>query len=865
MFADPIEKSLVLHKSVNAKKTTENITIDGILSEQVWQESPSANVFIQRNPNEGKEASEKTELHIAYDDENIYLAARMYDDHPDSIIAHLTRRDNVLLSDRILIFFDSYHDKRSGYYFSINAAGTLTDGVLFNDDWDDNSWDAVWEGKSTVDKKGWVAEVKIPFSQLSFKDSDEQTWGFNLKRIIARKNEEDYLTRFPRNEGGFVSRFIELNGIKGIKPSTKIELVPYLTGKSEFTQQTPGNPFNNGSKYSTSLGADLKMGIGSNLTLNATINPDFGQVEIDPAVINLSDVETFYSEKRPFFVQGSSLFDFGTGGARNYWGFNWPGIDFFYSRRIGRVPQGSTPDADFADYPSGVHILGAAKLSGKLGDNWNIGTIHAVTNREYAKYSINGNKSQAEIEPLTYYGVARVQKEFNEGKQGLGFISTYTGRNYREFSLSDITNKNSVTGGIDGWTSLDSSKTWVFTGYTGFSNITGTPERMISIQENSQHYFQRPDAGHVKVDSNITSMTGFAGRYFLVKQKGNTFVNAAFGFITPKFDANDMGFFSRADVINWHAGGGYAWSDPTSYYRSAELGAAIFRSYDFDKNVTSQGIYSFSSYEFTNYYFLNLNLGYNFEAISNRRTRGGPLTKNPSVLTFSGQINSDGRNKLIFGLGYFTEQSISARSNGVDVSVEYHPAPNIALSISPSYSADFSKAQYLNTVDDPAAVNTFSKRYVFAELHQQTISAGIRLNWTFTPNLSLQLYMQPLISTGKYNDYKELAKSNSFDFNTYKNISYNQDNDQFDVIPENGGIASKFSISNPSFNYISLRGNAVLRWEYLPGSVFYFVWTQSRSDVDNTDEFRPGKSFNNMMDIHPDNIFAIKFTYWFHI
>ena len=373
-----------------AEKLNSPVEIDGELTEPVWKNGNTFDNFIQRDPDEGSPASERTVIKLAYDDRYLYLGAVMYDSYPDSIMARLTRRDEEVDADNIVLCLDPYNDERSGYYFGLNAAGTQMDGVLYNDSWDDDSWDGVWEGNVYRNGEGWTAEMRIPFSQMRFNQSDSMVWGINFRRIIARKNEEAYLVFVPKNESGFVSHFANLTGFEKIHGSGQLEILPYITARAEYLQFEEGDPFNDGSSYIPGAGADFKMGIGSNLNLNATINPDFGQVEIDPAVINLSDVETFFEEKRPFFIEGSSIFDFGYGGARNYWGFNWGSPDFFYSRRIGRQPQGSLPDnVDFADYPTGTHILAAGKLAGKLGDSWNVGTIQNVTKREYARISSN--------------------------------------------------------------------------------------------------------------------------------------------------------------------------------------------------------------------------------------------------------------------------------------------------------------------------------------------------------------------------------------------------------------------------------------------------------------------------------------------
>jgi len=849
---------------IYATRITKPILLDGKLDELFWKNISGVDSFVQRDPEEGVEPTQNTMIKIVYDDNALYVGARMYDTSPDSIIARLARKDFDTDSDALVVFLDPYNDKRSGYYFGISSAGTLYDGTLFNDEWDDDTWDGVWEGKATIDNKGWSAEIKIPFSQLKFQTVDNMIWGVNFKREIARRNERDYIVYTPRNESGFVSRFPDLLGISNIKSSANIELLPYLTFKSQHLQHEAGDPFNDGSKQNFDLGVDLKTGIGTNLTLNGTINPDFGQVEIDPAVINLSDVETFFSEKRPFFVEGSSIFDFGYGGSRSNWSFNFSNPDFFYSRRIGRRPQGSAPDADYSDFPDGTHILGAAKLTGKLGDTWNVGAIQSVTNREYVHQQTGDVKSKTEIEPLTYYGVFRAQNEIDEGRQGIGFISTITARNFKDDRLRDEINSSAITGGIDGWSFLDSSKTYVVTGWFGGSHITGTTERMIDLQKSSRHYLQRPDAKNFSVDSNATSLDGYAGRITLNKQKGNTILNSAFGVISPRFDVNDVGFLWRADVINMHLGGGYAWRDPTNYFRSFQLIGAIFRSYDFDGNITWEGVWQDGYYEFLNYYSLEWVFAYNPETVNNRRTRGGPLTLNHKGVEFDLFANSDSRKPWVTHIGSGTYLTEDGNYYYANVSLEVRPLSNISISFSPGYEKGYDKTQWIDAFDDPTAKATYGKRFVFGELEQTTISASIRLNWTFNPQLSLQLYIQPLMSSGKYTNFKELAKPKSYDYTIYgTNGSIIDEHNIAD--PDGSGPAPPIEIGNPDFNYTSLRGNAVLRWEYLPGSVLYLVWTQTREFSEETGDFNFDKSFRHLGNSRPDNIFVLKFTYWFNM
>lgn len=858
--------------TIHARHLSELIKVDGVLSEAAWQ-GPGFTGFLQRDPNQGEQPSERTEVWIGYDDAALYVAARMYDSAPDSIMQILGRRDANVTADWFVFYVDPYHDRRTGYFFGLSAAGTMLDGTMLNDDWDDDSWDGVWEGKAEVDDLGWTVEIRIPFSQLRFLERETYTWGVNLRRVIGRKNEYDYVAYTPRDESGFVSRFADLVDITSIAPQRQVEILPYVNTRAEYLRNEPGDPFNDGSRILPGLGADLKVGLTSNLTLDATVNPDFGQVEVDPAVVNLSDVETYFSEKRPFFIEGANVFEFGYGGSSNNWSFNWSNPNLFYSRRIGRNPQGSLPSYDYADLPLGTHILGAGKLTGRILDGWKLGTIHAVTNREFARIDNSGNHSRVEIEPQTYYGVGRVQRDFNDGRQGFGILGTYAQRAFSDQRLRDELNSSALVGGIDGWTFLDEDKVYVINGWAAVSHVRGSVDRMLSLQQNSGHYFQRPDAPHVRVDSSATSLTGFAGRLALNKQKGEVFLNAAVGVIDPSFDSNDLGFIWRTDIINYHVAAGYRWSTPTEYYRQARIYGAVFGSYDFAGNSTWRGYWTNGNYQFTNYYDVYWGMTYNPFTISNRNTRGGP-----AMLTLPGReffmgIESDDRKDIVVSVNGFSYNRTNEPSFSLETSIEWKPSPNVSISAGPYFNRDRSQAQYVDTFADPLATETYGARYVFAVLDQTTVGASLRLNWTFTPQLSLQLFMQPLISAGDYHDFKEFKKPRTFDFTRYgeagTTLTEVRDADgnltDYQADPDGPGPASSLSFANPDFNITSIRGNAVLRWEYRPGSTIYLVWTRSSSGYLNDGRFRFGKSFDRLFDGDADNIFMLKFNYWFSL
>ncbi|MCP5061023.1 MAG: carbohydrate binding family 9 domain-containing protein [Ignavibacteriae bacterium] len=861
-------------QKITAEKSNERIVIDGILNENIWQR-PGFSRLLQQDPDQGEHPSQKSEIWVAYDDEALYFAGKFYDSNPDSIMARLVRRDFVWgdPSDGCILYIDSYRDKRSGYFFYVSAAGTLADGLLLNDSKNtDLSWDAVWEGVPKIDEDGWSVEMRIPLSQLRFKDIVEQVWGINVERYLSRRSETDMIAYTPRNESGFSSRFPELVGINGIKPSYRLEVLPYVTGKAEYLEHQAGDPYNSGKEFFPGIGADIKVGLGNSLTLDATINPDFGQVEVDPAIVNLTDVENTFQEKRPFFTEGVRIFRFGRGGTNNNVNFNWQRPNIFYSRRIGRSYQGSLPSYDYADVPSGTHILGAGKISGRIFNDWKIGMVNALTKREFAKIQLDGKKSEAEIEPLTYYGVFRAQKDFNSGNQGLGVLSTFTNRFFDDASLRNDINKDAFVGAADGWTFLDDEKTYVLSGWAGMSRVSGNKDRMIALQTNSRHYFQRPDVDHLGVDSNATSLSGYGGRFMLNKNRGEWTFNTAVGFVSPKFEINDVGFGSYSDKINAHFFTSYRWMEPTDYYQRAGLNAALYTSHDFGGNKTAQGYWFGGFFFLRTLYGANFSVSYNPESYNTRLTRGGPLTLNPISRSFNLGFFTDNRKWWVAFWGGSVQSSDASEYQEIFSDFEFKVSSTLTLSVGPQVSFNKSNTQYIGAWSDQTAMETFGNRYVFADIDRTTFSADIRADWIISPKLSFQVYVQPYITSGKYSEFKALKNPKTYNFFNYGEEGSSieplrADNEEitgYELDPDGEGPTEAHELNyNPDFNYMSLRGNAVLRWEYLPGSTLFLVWTQSRSDSESIGDFEFSRSMNNIFDKRPDNIFMLKLTYWF--
>jgi hypothetical protein len=857
--------TLTVHlPNVSARRAIGAINVDGLLNEPDWTTDPMGATFVQAEPDEAAQPSFATIAQVLYDDNAIYIGARMHDAYPDSIVHRLCRRDDGARSDEFTVYLDPYYDRRSGYWFVISAAGTLRDGILYNDSWDDSSWDGVWQGKAHIDSTGWTAEMRIPFSQLRFRKLEEYKWGVNFRRTLARRNEYDYLAYTPRNSSGFVSRFPTLVGVRSVSPSRALEVRPYVTSKAEYLQTAPNDPFNDGSRYSGDVGGDIKMGLGGKLTLNGAVNPDFGQVEVDPAVVNLTDYETTPPEKRPFFVEGSNNYEFGFGGANNYMGFNWGGPTFFYSRRIGRTPQGSSNvSADYADIPQAVRILGAAKVTGKIAGDWNIGLLQAVTDREMADTQIDTTRSQAEVEPLTSYTVLRAAREFNKGAQGLGAIATYAYRDFQDPALAALINKDALVAGLDGWTFLDRNQKWVWTGWGGMSRIAGTSERIADVQSRSPHYRQRPDAENYRFDPTLTSLQGYAARTAVNKQKGSVSFNSALGVIHPYFDTNDLGITGTTDEINGHVSTGYRWNNPDSWKRFANITSAVWGSEDFDGNRTSGGLWTSGGLQLLNYWYIGPRFSISPASMNNRLTRGGPVTLQPAHWDGGLFVDTDGRKKLYGYIDTYWEQSQSGSwSWGGGPGIEWKPAPNVQFNVYPYFERSHSNAEYMGTTVDAGATGTYGQRYVFAELEQKTIQASIRMNVAFTPNVSLQMYVQPFITTGQYHDFKQLIAARTYDFEPVGSgvPTYDPSTDQIDI--DGGGPNDPY---NPDFHITSLLGNAVLRWEYMPGSTVFLVWTQSRQGYENQGEFQGRESVSEMLRVPPNNIFLVKVTYYMNL
>jgi hypothetical protein len=760
--------------SLRAHRADTPPTIDGRLDERVWQSAEVATDFHQYEPTEGAVATERTEVRVLYDNSSLFVGVRLFDKEPNKIVTRLSRRDDDPDADRMTFYVDALHDHLTGASFEVSAAGAQRDSIISNDINTDSSWDAVWDAKVSIDDEGWNVEMRIPLSQLRFLKADRQTWGFNVERFIYRKNERDWFLLVPKKENGLASRMANLMDIDGIEPHSALEITPYTVFHSEYVKSPlPGNPFNDGSRYFGTAGFDVKFPLRSNVILNATVNPDFGQVEIDPAVVNLGAFETFFPEKRPFFIEGAQIFsNFGYLGANNRFGFNRSDPILIHTRRIGRPPEG-TADGDFVDMPSNTTILGAAKLTGKTNSQWSFGILEALTEREYASAEMAGQRSRTEVEPLTNYFAGRLLKEFNDGHSGVGAIVTSVNRQFRDPALKDLLRWAWPTsrGSMVIIFSIPRRSGWL-TGSWFSATLQETPPRSSGCSFAPQRYFQRTETPEVSFDPNRTSMRGWSGDINLNRNQGAWSVNTALWAASPGFESDDLGFHFNGDVWGNHVAFSWKQIKPDRFTRDRNITVAKFYVWDYGNAKVGDGAMSFANLTFNKYWNMGGNIGLFRKVQDDRLTRGGP----PSLELPNGftnmYLNSDSRKRIVLHFNGGRSWSDSGGGSGDgSFSVEWKPSPRVNLSTGPSYSHNINAAQYVTTVDDAAAVATHGKRYVFARLQQKQLSMDTRVNMLFTPKASLQVFMQPLVVVGDYVDFKSLTAPKTFSFDPYPNVS----------------------------------------------------------------------------------------------
>lgn len=835
--------------------------INGILDDDAWQSGSWAGDFTQQEPYNGRKESQRTEFNILFDDDNLYVAVKAYDTSPDSIVNRLTRRDQAD-GDLVGIILDSFHDLRTGFLFGVSSAGVKYDLMFSNDGQnEDESWDPNWWVKTSINQEGWIAEMKIPFSQVRFEKNSGDVWGFDMARILYRNDETSFWQHIPRDAPGFIHMMGELSGLEQIKPRKIFDVTPYTVAKAETFKADPENPFMAKGKLSTlNGGIDAKIGITNNMTVDLTINPDFGQVEADPSEVNLSAYETFFREKRPFFIEGNNITNFGLGLGDGDVGND----NLFYSRRVGRNPHSypELQDGWNADVPTQSSILGAAKLTGKTKNGLSIGFVEAVTAEEKAEIDTVGGRMFETIEPLTNYLVGRVQQDLNDGKTIIGGIFTSTNRDL-DANLSDLMHKAAYTGGAD-FTQYFKDKNWMVNLNAAFSVVEGSKNALLNTQKSSARYFQRPDNNYTVLDSNRTSLSGSGGRMQVMKLNGHWNFMWATLWRTPGFETNDLGYIREADQILTVLWSGYNQWEPKGIYRSYNINADIYTVNNFGADWVSKGFEWNANMGLKNYWSVWTGGNINSSSLSTGMLRGGPMMKLPGSINGRIGFSTDNRKKLVFEVyanGSRSKENNSRNLNtGVDIS--YKPTNYIVFTVSPGFSKSFSELQYVSRIES-------NDKYIFASIDRKTINTSFRLNLNLSPNLTFQYWGQPFVATGKYYDHKfilePMADKYSNRFLTYSQSQISLSGDDYNI-DENIDGTTDYSFGRRDFNIQEFLSNLVVRWEYNPGSSVYLVWSQTRSSSNNSGNL---DFFNDLGDLFdtddnkPHNVFLIKLSYRF--
>lgn len=862
------------------------IDVDGYLDEEAWSRAEVLTDFVQREPVEGIPAEEDTEVRLIFTDDALFIAARMWDSNPGEIATQLVRRDAWGAFDWFSVSLDPNLDRRTGYRFQISAAGVQRDEYLFNDREEDQNWNAIWESSVQRDDRGWTAELRIPLSQIRYEAAEgPQTWGINFSRRRLSTDERTDYALVSRRQEGVVSQFARLEGVLLPDAVRLLEAQPYILSSLHRGPSTPGDPFFDGSETSMRLGADVTVGLGSAFTLDATVNPDFGQVEADPAVINLSAFEVFFEERRPFFVENANLLNFELAGRSN---------NLFYSRRIGRSPQGDEPaDADFVDAPDAATILGAAKVTGRTAGGLSVGGLAALTQAETGRAFISGDGSIREftVEPQTEFGVLRVQQDLNEGASNVGVVGTFMNRQLPADGRFDFLPSTAFTGGVN-FEHQWNDRTWALTGFLAGSHVQGDSAAILEIQEASNHFFQRPDATRESVDSTATDISGLEWRLQFDKRRGDHWTGSVWlGQVTRGLEINDLGFSRRREVLDGGFRLNYREIEPTRLFRSYRLGFVNFHNYSHEaldaagswqswKRARTGGRFRLEAEgELQNFWSGQFQFGYEPQRYSRTATRGGPVMVEPGAFATSLRFNSD-RRKAINVDGNLTYESRllgAGRQASVQLGIEVRPAPSLEIQVEPRWQMDRTAAQYVTTTDALPYAPTFGDRYIFADLDRKTLSLDTRVNLTLSPTLSFQLFAQPQLSSGDYLTYRQLGESGTFEFRDFQpgqpgvalpggqlacsggDICAEGDDLYVDL---DGDGVSDFDFGQQDFNFRSLLGNAVFRWEYRPGSTVFLVWQRQQSAFASVGNFDLGRDLDALWGLPADNVFIVKFNYW---
>ena len=865
--------SFVQSQDVIAKRTYTAISIldkdkpaiDGTLTDEVWQLGAWEGDFVQRQPNENVPPSEQTVFKILFDAKHLYIGIRMYDQDPTSINRRMSRRDGFD-GDWVEVILDGNGDLRSAFSLTLTAAGVRGDKIIsMNGNNEDVFWNPIWLAKTKVDDRGWTAEMKIPFSQLRFGKLENTTWGLQVRRKYFKQEETSVWQRVPLNASGWVSEFGKLEGLQNVGAQKLLEIQPYVVTSLETFKKEPQNPFKSKNKTIITGGVDGKIGVTNDLTLDFTINPDFGQVEADPSAIALDGFQLFFAEQRPFFVENKEILNYQFSTPKIWSIYN--NDNLFYSRRIGGKPHGNANPLsnEYVDAPERTTILGAAKFGGKTQKGLSVGILEAVTATEYAKVSDGTADRSVEIEPLTNYFVSRVQKDFNNRNTFIGGILTTTNRDLDE-TLESILHKNATTFGLDLFHQWNNRNYYVGANFIG-SHVYGSKEAILKTQTSIAHLFQKPDANYASVNPNRTSLTGSGGDLKFGKVgSGHWTFESGLTWRSPELELNDMGFMREADVLFNYGNVNYNLFKPFSVFRNAVVKYKHWVFADFGGRVNFADWDMEMRAVFKNNWNANLGFFTQPHIYSRSLLQGGPRMRMPDQHGSYWGLGSDRRKKLSFNYNGWTNagsgDSFFLLEN--NITFTYQPIDKLSISLNPRYIFVNKRLQYIGT-----SQNGTEPRYITALLDQKTLSLALRLNYTLTPNLTIQYYGQPFVSSGEYDRFNFVQNplDNNFAEQLYffdkEQISTDATSGNFNV-DENKDGNTDYTFRNPDFSFAQFRSNLVLRYEYKPGSEIFLVWAQNATDFGSPQDRFIENVNEQLFGIAPNNTFLLKMTYRFY-
>ncbi len=846
---------------VLARRAETSITIDGRLEPGEWASASPVSGFVQAAPEPGRPASQPSTARVLFDDQAIYVALRLDDAAADSIVAPLARRDFTGYSDWAHVIIDSYQDRRTAFRFALNPAGVKRDGYITGDseNSEDLGWDAVWDGAVRRDASGWTAEFRIPLTQLRFDASRaDASWGIQFGRDIARRAERSHWTLITPALGGYVSRFGTLEGLRAPARLRRLELMPFTLGSLTRAPLQPGNPFTAQGRLTRSAGLDLRLGVTSDLTLSASLLPDFGQVEADPAIVNLSGVEVAFAERRPFFVEGGDLF------LQNIAAQEWVvGRDqLFYSRRIGRAPQGALPAAAAAgERLEATRVLGALKLSGKTRSGWSIGALSATTEEARAGF-IDGAGLQhaAVVEPLTHYGVLRLARDLRGGEGTLGLFATSTHRRLEDTPLSTL-RSGALVGGLTMRQRFAAARWQVEAAVMG-SEVRGSAAAMLATQQSITRLYQRPDARHLRVDSSATALRGLGANLSVAKVAGGFWRGGvAAGVKTPGFEPNDLGLMARADVV--HSGGwlGYESFALTARTRARAVWLNTWYQTTTAGENTLRGARLWGRVQWRNFHALANEIFLDGSALGTHLLRGGPALLVPTRVAHAVRYTSDTRRPVSVSVNHFYLRAPSAVGyvHTLTPDVTLRPSARTEVTLGSQFSRNRLPWQFVGNARSADG----ALRSIVGDLRQQQASVTARINYAFSPELSLQLYAQPFVAAGRIAGFDAVTAPRAARWADRVTRYAPESVERL----ANGRVRlgsgdAAVVVMDPTFGRWQFRGNAVLRWEYRPSSTLFVVWSQARDHEGDPAQQALGEHHSGLWAQPGTNIVTVKWTHW---